>query len=455
MSETGFESRSTTVRDFLSVVFRRKAIILTVLLAAILSVILLNMTTPATYSSTARMLVNRGEPESVFNTRTKLLSWEEELNSEMEVIASSTIAERAQRFINEAKAVNSKGEPIKVDPMKISTTTTGKASVLIVTYRTGDPIEAREALRAVIRSYMEWRAQERSLPIVDGFFQEELESLRDQLSQWEQRRAEFMTAERIVSIPSERESLLRQREGVASQLTAARTRLADYAARLEAVETLQQERRLDPDVEIFGMGDADFDDEGLLFNLRKELNTRRADYYQVRGRYTDDHPNVKAAKELVDDLEGQLDRETENYGRFLDARISVAQARVNSLAASLARIDEMLNSLPDKEARLSDYDRIIAALRTDHETLVERQVAAKVESTGRPEWRVILLQPASPSERERTRDFVRMALVPLFALLIGLALAFVLDGYDHSIKDAAEAEAHLKVPVLGSVSKLR
>lgn len=455
MSETETDTRSTTVRDFFSVVFRRKGVILTVLLAAVASVVVLNMITPATFSSTARLLVNRGEPESVFNTRTKLLSWEEELNSEMEVFASAAIADRAQRYINDAKAMDGAGNPIKVDPARISTTTSGKASVLIANYKAGDPVEAREALRAVVRAYMEWRTQERNLPIVDGFFQEELESLRDQLSQWEQRRAEFMTEERIVNIPSERESLLRQREGVSSALTTARARLADYVAKLEAVRALQQEKRVDPDVEIFGLGDADYDDEGLLFNLRKELTARRAEFFEARSRYTDEHPTVQASKEVVDDLEAQLERETENYARFIEGRVAVAQARVNSLQSSLSRIEDFLNSLPDKEARLADYDRIIAALRTDHNTLVERQVAAKVESTGRPEWRVILLQPASVAERLRTQDFVRMALVPIFALLIGLALAFVLDGFDHSIKDAAEAEAHLKVPVLGSVSERR
>jgi hypothetical protein len=110
--------------------------------------------------------------------------------------------------------------------------------------------------------------------------------------------------------------------------------------------------------------------------------------------------------------------------------------------------------LPDKEARLAQYDRIIEALRKDYTVLVERQVTAKVETTGKPEWRVILLQPASESIRERTRDYVRFTLVPVFALLIGLALAFVIDGVDHSLKDATEAEHHLGVPVIGSLSRI-
>jgi uncharacterized protein involved in exopolysaccharide biosynthesis len=264
-----------------------------------------------------------------------------------------------------------------------------------------------------------------------------------------------MTEEGIVHIRTEQESLLRQREDAAFQLIQARAKLADYAARLDAVEALQQERRLDRSVDVYGLGDAEFNDESLLFNLRKELTIRRAEYFERKGRLTDDHPEVQAAKELVHHLERQFDVEIENYVRFLDARMAVVRARIASLEATIRGIDEGLYGLPDKAARLAQYDRIIEALQTDYTTLVDRHIIAKVETSGRPEWRVILLQPASKGVQQRTRDYVRLALIPLFALLIGLALAFIIDGLDHSIKDATDAEDNLEVRVLGSVSRIR
>lgn len=455
MKETIGGSRETTLREFMSVVFRRKGIILTVLFAALLTVAVMYVTTKPVFVSSARLIVNRGEPESVYNSRQMLLSWEEEVNSEMEVISSSTMGDRAQKILDDAKAVDGAGQPIKFDFNNVSVTTSGKASVLIVAYKSADKVAAREALRALTRAYIDSRSQERTLPIVDGFFQEQLEALRDQLSQWEQRRADFMAEEGVVSISTQRESMLREKESAQSTLMNAKVTLADYVARLEAIRSLQTEKRLNPDLEVFGFGDADFNDEALLFNLRKEIVTRRAEYLQKRGQYTDEHPEVRAAKALLDDLEAQFDLEIESYAKFLEARIDVARARTNSLDATIRGIDEELIALPDKEARLAQYDRILEAMRTDYSTMIERQVNAKAESAGRPEWRAILLQPATAAIRQRTRDYIRMALVPLFAILIGLALAFLIDGLDHSIKDATDAETHLGVPVLGSLSKTR
>ncbi|MBD3163496.1 MAG: hypothetical protein GF346_13470 [Candidatus Eisenbacteria bacterium] len=455
MVDQSGQTRETTLRDFTAIVFRRKGILLTVVLAALATVLFLNLTSEPSYLSRASLMISRGEPESVYNTRTKMLSWEEELNSEIEVLQSHALGLRVQRILDENGATNAMGEPIAFNHARVDATTRGKSSALVVTYSATEPGVAREALRALTRAYIEWREEQRSLPYVDRFFQEELDALRERLSEWEQRRADFMIEEGIVDVESERESMLRQREAAGQQLTSARARLADFAARLDVVEGLQEEKALDANVQIFGLGDAEYDDEELLFNLRKELVVRRSEYFDNLARYTEDHPEVLAAKKLVEHLEAQMDIELDNYVRFLEARITVTQARIASLEATFRAIDEFLYGLPDKAARLGQYDRIVDALNTDYTTMVERHIQAKVETTGRNERRVILLMPATPAEPQRTRDYVRLALVPLFGLLIGLALAFVFDGLDHSIKDATDAEENLRTPVLGSISRKR
>ncbi len=447
--------RETTLRDFFAVVFRRSAIILIVMLVAVVTVLLMNARIRPIYLSDARILVSRGEPESAYNSRMTILPWDEELASEIEVIKSTTLGEKAQKVLTDAHAVDSEGQEMRFKSENVKATTSGRASVILMQYTSADPIVARECLRALVRVYGEYRTQEKAVPSVDGFFQEELESLRDQLSQWEQRRADFMSDEGIVDLPSEQQSLLRQRESAEIAETTLKTKLADYAARLEAIRGLQDERKIDQNVEVFGLGDPDYNDDDILSTYRRELISSQSDYLQKKAKLTDDHPAVKAAKQLVDQLQGEVDRMTENYVRFLEARVAVCRARISSLETSIRGIDDELNGMPDKAARMTQYDRILDALRTDYSNMVEHQISAKVETSGRPEWRVVVLQAASVAERQRTRDVVRMALVPFFALLIGLALAFVIDGLDHSLKDPSEVETHLKLPVLGSLSKIR
>jgi len=53
----------------------------------------------------------------------------------------------------------------------------------------------------------------------------------------------------------------------------------------------------------------------------------------------------------------------------------------------------------------------------------------------------------------------RKSLFTLFAamlgLSLGLALAFLLEGLDHSFKSPEDVEIHLGVPLLGSIPDLR
>ncbi|MDM7915979.1 MAG: Wzz/FepE/Etk N-terminal domain-containing protein, partial [Candidatus Eisenbacteria bacterium] len=177
MRDVKMVRRETTLRDFMAIVFRRKWIILAVLLAAIGTVLVLNATTPPSFVSEARLLIDRGEHESVYNSRVVLLSWEEELNSEMEVLRSPSMAEKAQKLLTDEGTVDSRGAPIRFDPTKVSVWPSGKSAVMMANYISSDPIASREGLRALTRAYINFRMQERALPVVDGFFDEEILSL--------------------------------------------------------------------------------------------------------------------------------------------------------------------------------------------------------------------------------------------------------------------------------------
>jgi capsular polysaccharide biosynthesis protein len=94
-------------------------------------------------------------------------------------------------------------------------------------------------------------------------------------------------------------------------------------------------------------------------------------------------------------------------------------------------------------------------LRGNHEALVRRRLDALTTRIGSNPWDVVVLQDAVEATALRTRDYVRLTIIPLFSLLLGLGLAFLLDNLDHSLKDRDDAETHLKVPVLASVGQIR
>ena len=48
---------------------------------------------------------------------------------------------------------------------------------------------------------------------------------------------------------------------------------------------------------------------------------------------------------------------------------------------------------------------------------------------------------------------MRLALAPIFSLIVGLGLAFFIDGLDATLKSPRETEEALELPVLASLTE--
>ncbi|MCA9727919.1 MAG: hypothetical protein KC729_09575 [Candidatus Eisenbacteria bacterium] len=447
------EAREVSLRDVLAVVFRRKGIILGVVLAAVATVVLLNLTSPVEYQSSSTIRVNRGEPESAFNSRMRVLTWEEELNSEIQTITSQQVLQLAQEQIDQSGKTDAKGLPIRIDRTGVSATVPGKSSVVMVTCRNTDKKAAQETCRAVTQAYTDFRLRVRSVPEVEEFFRQQIESLREQLDEWEQERANFMNEESVVRIQDERLNLLAIRQSAEVDLNRVRAEIAELQAK---VEVLHRRRLLEGDeLDLYAFTDGVTNDHEVLFRLRTELVQERAKLYEAESQYTDEHPEVQALRTQVSLIEADLRGEMERYIRHMESRVEVEKAREEALLKTVRYGDAELATLPDKEARLASYDRVLDQLKANYTALVDKQIQARIERTGTSDWNVLILQPATAGQPIRVNDYVRMALIPVLSLLVGLALAFVIDGLDHTLKDSSEVESHLRLPVLGSIGKIR
>jgi polysaccharide biosynthesis transport protein len=454
MSPTANESRETGMRDFLLVVFRRKWVVLAVVLAAVGVVVAMERLLPDEYESTSQVLISRGQPESAYSSGVRILTWEEDLNSELEMVKSEHILHLTQKLLDDSKVKDSRGRPVRVDPARVMSSTPGKSSIIVVTVRDHDPKAAQEIARGVTQAYRDFRLSVRTVPEIDNYFQERIEEVREQLEDWEERRAGFMNEESISQISDERASLLQVKQEAEKDLARVNEALAGDQARLELLKTMVERAKEDPTQEVFTFIEQGNTDDDAIQQIRRQLVDRRSELYAARSLYQEDHPNVQRLTQQVEQLEQLLAQNLENYPRSVEARVEIRRSQADALRSTIEYCDGELGSFPSKEARLAAFDRMIDRLQTEYKALVERQIQAQLERAGTPDWNVIVLQAASEPGLVRLNDAIRLAIIPAIGLFIALALAFVLDGVDHSLKDAIEVERHLGLPVLGSIGRL-
>ena len=454
MEEQTTERGETSLRDFLSIVFRRKGIVAAVFLASVAVVVAMGRLTPMEYESVSQVLINRGQPESAYNSRVRVLSWEEDLNSELEVVSSPHILSLAQKLLDSGRVKDSRGKPVKINPARVTSASPGKSSVVIVRVRDSDPQAAREIARSVTQAYKEFRLSVRTVPEIDTFFQERIEEVRAQIEDWEERRVGFMAEESISKIDDQRSSIFQVKQQAEMDLTKVSGDLAAYESSVELLRAMLERAREDPSQEIYAFSESGQSDDQVILQIRKELVTRRSELFAARSSYQENHPDVLRLVDQVSQLEQLLIQEVGNYLRHLEARVEVIRARADALRSSIEYCDGELASFPTKEARLASFDRMIDRLGVEYKSLADRQMQAQMERTGTPDWNVLVLQSASEPVLVRMNDSIRLAVIPVVGFFVALALAFVLDGMDHSLKDAGEVERHLGLPVLGSVGRL-
>jgi uncharacterized protein involved in exopolysaccharide biosynthesis len=155
----------------------------------------------------------------------------------------------------------------------------------------------------------------------------------------------------------------------------------------------------------------------------------------------------------IEGLERLLAAEVKDYIRLTEMKLAALRAKLAEADAEVDQLSGRLEAMPYQESRIADLDRRILTLGTKYEDLVRDRSRAKVTQATSSKQTVYVLSPASPPYPKNTKDYVRVALAPIFSLIVGLGLAFFVDSLDTTIKNPREAEAAFELPVLATLNE--
>ena len=217
----------------------------------------------------------------------------------------------------------------------------------------------------------------------------------------------------------------------------------------------------------------------------QQLEAAKARLEVFKQRYTEDHPDMRALKRAIKDLEAKADEEARKppaaqAQRPLTQAEAARQKRIGDLQAELDVIDHQLTTNLAEENRLkkvmADYQADVAAVPTRESELVEltrdygtlqatyasllakqedSKLAANLERRQIGE-RFKVLDPASLPERPFNQSKRLAPLVGGVAggLLLGLLIAGVLEYADSSFRTEEELLRVLDLPALALIPEV-
>ncbi len=438
-----------TSRELFAVMFRRKWLILGLFFVVTATVITLAFTTPVSYVSSGRVLVMRGERLSALTPGRQLYNdWEEDLGSEVEVAKSYPVIQRAREML--AEEIKKTGKQAKLDAGSIDIEVMGKSNVLGIGYSDLDADKAQMVCNALLNAYVEYRAGQARMGKPEAFFETELQQIKGDIERLTgERRSAAQTSG--VNDPEGQSRSWTDQLGVLDQrYNETSGEFAEATSSLRAMRELQQH----PDIDLPTLG-APFTNESALVGLKQKILDQQGRIAQLREKYRDDAPEVQNATATLETLQGLLHKE-------VNARLMMSQSRIDMLQSRLAvyehdrkELRAKLDAMPASQTRLSELDAQVRLLRERYDELAKARDQARITANTSTDFNVVLLNPAGAPAPKNTRDYVRLALAPAFSIVVGIGLAFFIDGLDLTVRTSNQAEEYLELPVLATISDRR
>ena len=177
---------------------------------------------------------------------------------------------------------------------------------------------------------------------------------------------------------------------------------------------------------------------------------------QLKARLGEAHPDLVSSIENRAKIKEQLEALLRGYESGLENSYKEAEARVDELESQLAKakVEQILSARdrmrPFEEAaqRLDDETRLYTTLRL---TLRQREIDFQV-----PKRTIEILNTAEPPRRPSKPSFLLNSIASVvFGLVLGIGVALILEYFDTSLRDVADIEERLKIPVLGVIPHRR
>jgi len=468
------EEEGIDIHEYLNVLYRRKKVILLILAVVFLSTAFFTLTAPRVYEATTTLIVEAEEkPTSLpfaYSPMGRNL-----LQNYCQLLKSTTLAERvwdALRRLDPSLPILQSSDGVKSIEDGLSVKPVRETDLIEVSAQARSAQEATLIANTIAEEFVE-----QQLSVVRGEFTEQRRFLEEQLpivevklTESEEELKKFKESNQLVSLSEETKEQTKQL--LEFDLLYGQTQ-TEYDATLRRLSYMknqlaeQKESLMDDVTQVASP---------FIVQLRKELVTLETNYslFLVQG-LPADHPKLVTLKSSIDEVKKKLKDETRkilsrnlpvsdplSFSHELADKILALEVEVVALKAkkdALSRIRDdftsRLRSLPEKELYLARLEREYKINANTYSMLMEKYEEVKIAEAGKIANVRIVDRASVPESPIKPKKKLNMLLGIVIGLGLGLGAAFLLEYVDTSIRNLAEVERLVNLPILGAIPQVK
>ena len=449
--------------DYWRIVRIRKTVILSVFILVALTATLVTYILPVSYSSTARIRVDRDIPDIPgFDSRQGLPSTYDPyfIETEFQVIKSEVVLGKVitNLDLNHEWGKKFNGgltlkTPDTMDMLKhrIELSPVRNASIIEIQVYSDKPEEAAKLANTVAETYQQYRLDlltqksERGIKVLQKQYEDQEEKVHQAQTNLDYLREKLnipdSLANQIGPTPLYSSEILNQLTGQRYQ---EKNKYVEKLTRWEKLKDLNHEelKKALPLV----VSDQE------LNTLVAELNEAQLKLIEIEKDHTPEHPLYQTQDKLVKALEQKVNDRIDGVLYGIQTELASQKAKLDDLVAQVEQatgtnIEQATKGAPYFEAKTKLGD-----LQTLNKALQNKIFQEQLELALPKVSMVQITDRAYPGENPvRPKKSMNIILGVVIGLIVGIGLAFFIEYLDTSVKTIDDVERTLQAPVLGVI----
>jgi succinoglycan biosynthesis transport protein ExoP len=463
VSEPYIEETTLDLRDLLKTLKKRRKLILSIFLIAVVTATIVSLLLPKVYQAetTLRVKQSKGLGDSLLASMpmSNPLMTKQQMSTYAEIMKSRTVLEAVIRKVY--AGVPAARRPKTMNLLdRITTTPVRDTEILAIEVRANDPKEAQRLANTLVATFLGRitdlvRSEQRA---VRKFIGERLAGAKAELRKAEIGLEGYKREQKITAADEESKA-------VVGQMADLRKLMAENEVNLAVTQARSAQTQAQLAKEKIGF----VAENALIAQYKSKLGEQEVQLVGLLQKYTEKHPEVKALRAGIAETRSRLNQEIDRvvnaeassvnpvHQSLLQGKIqsevelAAAQAQKQALTEVIAAEENKIARLPEKERGLVQVMREASLAQEIYVMLSKRYEEAQISEVMQPtDVQVIdaAVVPKWPIKPKKTLNVLIAAFLGLFA---GVGLAIALEYLNKTVNTADEVRSYLDLPVLGSI----
>lgn len=483
------------VRDYLSVILKRKWIVLTFFISVVVTTAILTFMATPLYKSTVVIKIDKESPNVLSFKGIQTGSTVDSYETQYEILKSRSLAEKVIKkldldknsdfmpvesklsevrnallapIMNAVTAVTSvftfsdskdrskKAPAIQSQAVqeeiplylsgallsRLEVTPVKNSQLVKVSFLSHNQELSVNVANAMAKAYIDYDLDSRIDASKEAreFLDKQIENTKTKVENAEKKLNEYASRNEIIFLDSEKQSINNQK-------------LSDVSSALNAITTerMQKEALLRELKESSGPDNPVILNNSLILQLKSQHASLEAEYVNLSRTYTPDYPKMKNIKSQIDAIQERIELEKARLIRSAESDYNAALKKEASFKKTFDVQKKRVLEFQEKAVEYQILKRDVTANKDLYNNLLQRLNEVGVSAMSKATNIQVVDRAVFPRAPHKPNTAQNILLSILFGLAGGIGLAFLVEYFDNTVSDAGEIEKRMHVPSMGMI----